>query len=278
MHFLKHKFTFFNGFHSANLTIPLDYKLCYIYGMKRWLPIFMISVFSMLFLNCADKKSDYIDPRGPEFAGSESCIQCHKSASENAMHSAHFKATAPATAESILGNFNSPHNVFDYGNNSKMVMEKRGDSLYQVFYKGGKEIKAYPFDIVFGNRNAQTAVYWKHKNTYELPISYYKAENTWGTSPGFSPTQPYFDRMTIKDCYACHSSNASANKVNSGKNNFLAMEVEDNIAPESLVYGIDCERCHRAGEKTRRLPTRKSERQNRSFYDGLQIAQQQTAA
>ncbi len=222
-------------------------KKNYIYAMKR----LFLFITTLLLVSCHNPDDDYVDPRGTDYAGAESCIQCHKSVGNDAMHSAHFKATAPALAENILGNFSDGHNTFHYGPDIKMVMEKRGDSLYQVLYKNDKLVKSYPFDIVFGHRKAQTAVYWHNKNTYELPISYYKADDVWGTSPGFSATEPYFDRMTIKDCYACHSSNASGKKGNAttSKPSFLTMEVEDIIDPETIVYGIDCERCHGPAKK-----------------------------
>jgi hypothetical protein len=64
-------------------------------------------------------------------------------------------------------------------------MEKRNDSLYQVLYKNGKEVEAHRFEIVFGIKHAQTSVYWRDRNTYELPVSYYNSINNWATSPDF---------------------------------------------------------------------------------------------
>ncbi|MDI1256490.1 MAG: multiheme c-type cytochrome [Flavobacterium sp.] len=211
--------------------------------------LFLFSL-TLLLLACRNPDSDYTDPRGTDYAGAESCVQCHQSTSENAMHSAHFMATAAASTANVLGNFSSGHNTFIYDENTKMVMEKRHDSLFQVLYKNNKEVAAYSFDIVFGGVNAQTAVYWHNRNTYELPISYYKAADNWGTSPDYSAKVPYFERMAVKDCYACHSSNI---EKKSGKadqqNSFMTMQVEDVIDKNAIVYGIDCERCHGPAKK-----------------------------
>ncbi len=229
-------------------------------GLDFYLKKFTFTVmkkYGLLFLlllplvGCADKDAEYIDPRGTDYAGSQSCIQCHKQTSESARMHAHFTATAPGTVDNILGNFTPGHNTFEYDQNVKISIEKRGDSVFHVVYKNGKEQKAYPVGIVFGSKNAQTPVYWNNHNTFELPLSYYKSVNNWGTSPGFSSTQPYFERKVVKDCYACHSSNSSGRLVTgqSDKVNFMTEDYEDAIDPKTIVFGIDCERCHGPAQK-----------------------------
>ncbi|MFB3389496.1 cytochrome c3 family protein [Flavobacterium sp. LAR06] len=214
--------------------------------MKKLSILFAITVLAVFLSNCTNKSDEYIDPRGTDYAGSESCIQCHQTQYDMALKSSHFKATAPASLENVLGDFDKGNHTFIYDKNTKLVIEKRNDSLYQVLYKNGKEVEAHRFDIVFGTKHAQTSVYWRNKNTYELPISYYHSIKGWATSPGFPADKPYFDRMVVKDCYACHASNASSRTVeqNSTERNFMSMDVEDIIDPKTIVYGIDCERCH----------------------------------
>jgi hypothetical protein len=58
-----------------------------------------------------------------------------------ALKSSHFKATAPAISGNILGDFDKANHTFIYDKNTKIVMEKRNDSLYQVLYKNGKELR-----------------------------------------------------------------------------------------------------------------------------------------
>jgi predicted CXXCH cytochrome family protein len=214
--------------------------------MKKLRILFTILVLAVFFSNCSNKSDEYIDPRGTDYAGSESCIQCHQPQYDMALKTSHFKATAPALLGNVLGDFNKGNHVFIYDKNTKLVMEQRNDSLFQVLYKNGKEVEAHPFDIVFGAKHAQTSVYWRDQNTYELPLSYYNSIHGWATSPGYPADKPYFDRMVMKDCYSCHASNASSRYVdqNSAQKNFLAMDVEDIIDKRTIVYGIDCERCH----------------------------------
>ena len=219
--------------------------------MKKNCILFAIVVLVAFLTSCKNESDEYIDPRGTDYAGSESCIQCHQTQYEMASKSSHFKATAPAIPGNVLGDFDKGNHTFIYDKNTKLVMEKRNDSLYQVLYKNGKEVEAHRFEIVFGTKHAQTSVYWRDHNTYELPISYYNSINNWATSPGFPADKPYFDRMVVKDCYSCHSSNISSRNINqnSQDKNFLSIEVEDVIDKKTIVYGIDCERCHGPAKK-----------------------------
>lgn len=219
--------------------------------MKNLRLLFILLIVAVFFCSCNNKSDEYIDPRGTDYAGSESCIQCHQTQYDMALKSSHFKATAPAISGNVLGDFDKGNHVFIYDKNTKLVMEQRNDSLYQVLYKNGKEVEAHRFEIVFGAKHAQTSVYWRENNTYELPVSYYNAINGWATSPGFPADKPYFDRMVVKDCYSCHASNSSSRMVNqnSTEKNFLSMDVEDIIDKKTLVYGIDCERCHGPAKK-----------------------------
>lgn len=219
--------------------------------MKKNCILFAIVVLVAFLASCKNESDEYIDPRGTDYAGSESCIQCHQTQYEMASKSSHFKATAPAIIGNVLGDFDKGNHIFIYDKNTKLVMEKRNDSLYQVLYKNGKEVEAHRFEIVFGTKHAQTSVYWRDHNSYELPVSYYNSINNWATSPGFPADKPYFDRMVVKDCYSCHSSNISSRNINqnSQDKNFLSIEVEDVIDKKTIVYGIDCERCHGPAKK-----------------------------
>ncbi|MTH16988.1 cytochrome c3 family protein [Flavobacterium sp. LC2016-01] len=219
--------------------------------MKKYRILFALIFLAVCFTSCKNSSDDYIDPRGTDYAGSESCIQCHQTQYDMALKSSHFKATAPAISGNVLGEFDKGDHTFIYDKDTKLVMEKHGDSLFQVLYKNGKKVEAHSFDIVFGIKHAQTSVYWRNNNTYELPLSYYNAINNWATSPGFPADKPYFDRMVVKDCYSCHASNASSRSVNqnSAEKNMMSMDVEDIIKKETIVYGIDCEKCHGPAKK-----------------------------
>jgi hypothetical protein len=208
---------------------------------KNWKSLCIISALgvAIIFLSqCINKVEAFNDQRGQAFAGSASCRQCHRAIYDSALRSAHFNATAPASKKNVHGNFNAGLNSFVYDKDTKVVMEDRDSGLYQVVYIQGKEKAAYRFDITFGLRNAQTWLYWQDDMTYELPVSYYTSINSWATSPGFSATHPDFKRFIGKDCFECHSSNMQS------KLNASTAGITEVLVKSSLIYGIDCERCH----------------------------------
>jgi hypothetical protein len=204
----------------------------------------VLFVFIFLLSQCINTPAKP-DPRGTAFAPEQSCRQCHQAVYDSAVNSAHYLASAAATAKNVLGNFNVGHNSFVYDSITRVMMEQRDSGLYQVLYKNNQETEARRFDIVFGMRHAQTALYWLNDRTFELPVSYYRVVNNWGTSPGFSATVPNFSRLIGMDCFECHSSYISHKKNSAASGNYFASdEAVEVLEKNSLVAGIDCQRCH----------------------------------
>jgi len=206
---------------------------------RKWLGLVAGLCLSIIFLSqCANKSKRFNDPRGRAFAGSASCRQCHQAIYDSSLSTAHFNATTAASTKNIQGNFSAGQNEFIYNDSTKLQMERRDSGLYQVLYINGREKEAHRFDITFGIRNAQTWLYWQDDKPYELPVSYYSSIHDWATSPGFSATHPNFKRFIGTDCFECHSSNMK-NELNAS-----TAGITESLEKNSLVYGIDCERCH----------------------------------
>lgn len=187
---------------------------------------------------CISKSESVPDARGKGYVGSSSCRQCHAEIYDRYLKSNHYKASAQADKKSVVANFNKGTNTFHFEGGNKIVMEDRDSGLYQVVYQNEKEQEAYRLDLVFGAKHAQTYLYWKDNRTFELPISYYTSVNSWATSPGFSPKEINFNRFIGLDCFECHSS-------------YIKTELDASTAgitevlnKNSLITGIDCERCH----------------------------------
>ena len=212
---------------------------------KKLLAIVTILFVCILFLSQCINNKVLPDPRGTAFAPEQSCRQCHQAVYDSAVTSAHFNASDAATTKNVLGNFNAGHNSFIYDSITRVMMEQRDSGLYQVLYKNNTENEARRFDIVFGMRHAQTALYWLNDRTYELPVSYYRTVNNWGTSPGFSATVPNFTRLIGMDCFECHSSYISKKKNGAVAGNYFASDDDVEVLEKnSLVAGIGCQRCH----------------------------------
>ena len=205
---------------------------------KYLLTVCLLTGFIAFLSQCSHRLEAVNDPRGNSYAGAASCRQCHQAIYDSFINTAHFNATLPATKENIHGDFETGNNSFVFSTAQKILLEKRDSGWFQVLYENGVERKAHRFDVLFGREHAQTALYWKDGQAYELPLSHYNAVNGWATSPGFSNTQINFNRFIGTDCFECHSSNISKTLTATTKG------ITETMQKETLIYGIDCERCH----------------------------------
>ncbi|OCX52323.1 hypothetical protein BEL04_12680 [Mucilaginibacter sp. PPCGB 2223] len=178
------------------------------------------------------------DPRGRAYAGSASCMQCHKDVYSSYLHTAHMQTSKPAGSETVHGSFAAGQNTFDFGTGQKMVMEKRDSGLYQTGYVNGRQIETERFDIAIGGIKAETYLYWKGNKLFELPMSYFKSLHGWTNSPGYAKGIINFDRPIVTRCLECHTSYIYALPQQS------AIRQQPEFEKNSLIYGIDCERCH----------------------------------
>lgn len=187
---------------------------------------------------CATNNPSPNDPRGAGFAGADQCRKCHQAVYDAYLASAHYNTTQPATRQNVSGSFANGSNRYSYNDSTHILMEERDSGLYQSAYVNGKPGESYRMDILFGVKHAQTFLYWNANRTYELPVSYYTATKSWGTSPGFSPTNPNFKRFIGANCFECHSSYIGRELTAS------TAGIDEVLHKNTLVYGIDCERCH----------------------------------
>ena len=171
------------------------------------------------------------------YAGSLSCRSCHQAIYDSFITTAHNFTSRPAAAEFIKGSFDSGMNQFTYNQFMQVTMEKNDSSFFQTEYIGGTALRKEPFEIVVGSgRKGQTYLYWKQNVLYQLPISYYTPSHSWCNSPGYPKNAPYYDRITTARCIECHGSYA---KAEDGSNDFITY-----FNKQSIIYGVDCERCH----------------------------------
>ncbi len=205
------------------------------------------SVFVLIETRCVtgDAAAPASNPRGKMYAGAASCRSCHQAICDSFARTAHHAATAPGSDKTVLGNFENGKNDFVFDASVSVRMEKRDSGLYQVLYVQGSEKMARRFDIAFGKSKGQTCLYWQGDHVYQLPISYYTSVQNWGTSPGFSILfPPDFSRMIGRNCFECHSSYIKNAETSVDEQGRMDEAKNEAMIPATLVYGIDCERCH----------------------------------
>lgn len=178
------------------------------------------------------------DVRGPQYAGSASCMQCHKSMAENYAHNAHFNTSKflpkPASGDSLK----LPSGEFVFSEKTKVGVERRDSGLYQVAYVDDIDRKAERTDIAFGSgKKAYTFGFWYNDMLMQMPLNYLPPEHQWVNSPGFPADQIYFGRPITNRCLECHASFAQ-------KKQQTTIGQQEEFIRGSVVAGIDCERCH----------------------------------
>jgi len=94
------------------------------------------------------------------YAGSKTCMNCHKDIYVSHIKTAHYLTSGVANAQSIKGSFEADKNSFVYNKFMKVVMEKKHGNFFQLAYAGNEEYQSEPFDIVIGSaRKGQTYLY-----------------------------------------------------------------------------------------------------------------------
>lgn len=207
---------------------------------NRKLLFFIIFAIPLLaiFSQCNLFSSEKPDPRGPLYAGSLTCIKCHADIYSNYLHTAHFSTSQQAGEHAVNGSFNAGSNTFSFNNNVKVVMENRSDGMYQVAYENGKIVNQQRFDISIGGVKAETYLYWKGDRLFQLPISYFKALHKWTNSPGYDSTFADYSRLITVGCLECHASFVQA------KDQTADPHTNVDFDKNTLIMGVDCERCH----------------------------------
>ncbi len=212
--------------------------------------LLIISVFMIAIVyNCkySIEESDYFKPQvlathfnGEQFVGSTTCMECHKDIYSTHLKTAHYNTSAIADSNSVKGSFKEGSNTLDL-RDVAFEMKIHEDSLYQhTTLKNRNAIKPpSKFDIVIGSGvKGQSFLTWENNELYQLQVSYYTPLDDWVNSPSFpaySYTRPIGDA-----CLKCHVTFAT-NIPNTNKKNIYDRE--------RMLYGIDCERCHRPSEK-----------------------------
>ena len=207
--------------------------------------IFMFSAIVCTLSQCIDKSGKSKDIRGDAFAGATACANCHASIHQNYLHAAHNLSSRPGTSSSIKGSFHKDSNTYYYNSDVKLEMQQRDSGLYQVAYQAGVQKQANRMDLVIGSgRKAQTYLYWLDEKIFQLPVSWFVPVKSWVNSPGYPPRQVRFDRNIPIGCFECHSSHISVIR-----NEAVGDRIVNNFDRNSIIYGIDCERCHGPASK-----------------------------
>ncbi|HKG06973.1 MAG TPA: cytochrome c3 family protein [Pedobacter sp.] len=171
-------------------------------------------------------------------SGAKTCQQCHQKVYADYLKDPHTHTSWPVTTDEVVKGGNPKVAEFPLNDHLKIVVEKRKDGMYQVPYYHGSEGLPRRFDIAVGSgKHAHTYGFWTGDKLTQLQLTYFRNINEWTNSPGY-PSRIYFQGMG-KRCLECHTSYAEVTSVQTS-----SLSMEDSFNRKSIIYGIDCERCH----------------------------------
>ncbi len=222
----------------------------------------------ILFTRCIRDKTGeakpIVHPNGQRYAGDEACRSCHKAIWDSFLRTAHYLTSRIAEKKYIKGSFAAGENEFVFDAHQKVIMEDHADGLFQTAYRDGQPGESQRFDIVMGSgKKGQTYLYWKDKELFQLPISYFTSRHSWANSPGYSPDRPSFERRIEVRCMECHTGYARR---------LSAYEYD----ADGIIYGVSCERCHGpAGKHVEFQSQHPEERKGRFIVNPAALSRQQ---
>jgi hypothetical protein len=200
-----------------------------------------LAIVLVFFIRCAGDSAGTGDPRGNQYAGAEACKSCHKDVANSYTHDHHFNTSGPADRHYLAGVINPSNDTVHFREGQMVVLSKQDSDFYQTSYKNNEQGRTQKIDLAIGSAvKAQTYLYWKESQLYQMPVTYLTNEKVWTNSPGFPIYQPFFTRVIPSRCLECHTSFVRSRQERDG----AALRLKQVYEPASIVYGIDCERCH----------------------------------
>jgi len=208
---------------------------------KALFVVILLSAVVIFFVQClTSNPSNGNDPRGRFFAGANSCITCHKDIASSYLHTNHYKTSGETTHDGLKNFINASNNKVYYEDSALVILEEKTSRFYQTYKMYGNVLRSEPLDIAIGSaEKAQTYAYWKNEQLFQLPLTFFASRQAWTNSPGYPPRMPYFNRVILSRCFECHASYVKKTDFQTGP-----LEMSEKLASSSLIFGIDCERCH----------------------------------
>lgn len=171
---------------------------------------------------------------GKKFAGSTSCIPCHKEIFNTHRATAHYNTSAPGDPNNIIGSFNSGENTVNLAGSMLSMTQENGNSYQTSKTYHGKVFEKSKIDITIGSGvKGQSYLSFEGDSLYQLQASYFTLTDSWINSPGYPNYS--FKRPVMDNCIKCHVTFAKNERLTGDSN------VYDK---NSFIYGVDCERCH----------------------------------
>ncbi len=183
----------------------------------------------------------------PHYVDARSCRPCHTEIYESYQSVAMARSFYRPAADNVIEDYEKNNRFFHAASNRHYRMLRRDGRFFQQRYQlqQGREVNLFEQEVhyIIGSGN--------HARSYlnlsaggvltQLPVTWYPQEKRWGISPGYDRKQHYdFSRKIDYGCLFCHNATP---KLAEGADRYG----RENLFPQELPRGIDCQRCHGPG-------------------------------
>ncbi len=229
---------------------------------------------SFLTLSILAVASMVVAAAGDEWAGSDSCIECHKDRHESWYRTYHRTMTQEAGTASVLGRFDGEPVTY-WGMTIRPV--RRGGRFFFEYLapQNGEKIAEYEVLRTVGSHRYQqylTRVPGAAGTYYRLHLLWHIEDRRWVHMNGVflgPDTQPFDAQVTIwnHNCIFCHNTGPEPGLLNEDELRAQMQGGASVVDLEAAIYdskvaelGIACETCHGPGARhvaeNQFLPTR----------------------
>ena len=190
------------------------------------------------------------------FAGSKSCLPCHKAIYDNYVRTPMGRSITAPDATLLSSPGGATGGKVTAGTFQVVAV---GGELFQL---DSRYETRHKLEYAIGSgENGISFIVRRGSHLFQAPVSYYSSSKTWELSPGFEQTGAGFDRPIYQECIVCHAGRARAVPHRDGLYE----------TPPFDEAAIGCENCHGPGAShirqrsaasivnPRRLPARLAE-------------------
>lgn len=201
----------------------------------RFEPAILLALLSMALAVRAEVRTR------PSYVGAQACGECHRDKYEGFRQTTHHLTSRTPDARSIAGRLTGEGAVMRTQNPDVWFeMGARDGGFFQtasIRKDGGVYRRTERIGVVIGSgKIAQTYLFWRGNQLFQLPVSYFSETGRWINSPGYRDGEANFSREILPRCLECHTTY------------FDALSQFSNIYDrDHFVLGISCERCHGPG-------------------------------
>lgn len=234
---------------TTNFVCGVFFFIILLFMHKKHFLIFFLILSTWLLVVFCNSEKKTADEHLPflnindtvKYVGMQACRRCHENVYQSFIHTGMGQSFDTASPHKSSAKFDEHSLVYDSINNLFYKPYWQDSNLFIMEYRlSGKDTihkRVEQVKYIIGSGQHTNSHLWEINGyIHQAPITFYTQNGKWDLAPGFeNGASSGFNRIIGVECMSCH--NGLPGFEYGSENKYL--KVKD---------GIDCERCHGAGE------------------------------